>query len=93
MDRQASVGFVMQAMDITAFTDWAEYVQDMQSLIGEIRNSPRAQDVDRVFLPGEIEWLKWREGKQAGIPMPVKVLEQIQELASELGGRVDWASS
>lgn len=93
MSRQASVGFVMQAMDITAFADWADYVQDMQSLIGEIRNSPRAQGVDRIFLPGEIEWLKWREGKEAGIPMPVKVLEQIQTLASELGGAVAWPSS
>lgn len=86
---RASVGFVMQAVDITAFADWEEYEKHMQSLIGEIRNSPRAQGVDRIFLPGEIEWLKWRERKQSGIPMPIKILEQMHDLASELGVTVD----
>jgi LDH2 family malate/lactate/ureidoglycolate dehydrogenase len=89
LSRRASVGFVVQAVDITAFNDWAEYEKDIQSLIGEIRNSPCAQGIDRIFLPGEIEWLKWRERKQSGIPMPVKVLEQLQDLASELGVTVD----
>jgi LDH2 family malate/lactate/ureidoglycolate dehydrogenase len=89
LSRRASVGFVMQAVDITAFADWAEYEKDVQTLIGEIRNSPRAPGVDRIFLPGEIEWLKWRERKQSGIPMPVKVLEQLRDLASELGVTVD----
>jgi aldehyde:ferredoxin oxidoreductase len=89
LSRRASVGFVVQAVDVTALGDWAEYEKDIQSLIGEIRNSPCAQGIDRIFLPGEIEWLKWRERKQSGIPMPVKVLEQLQDLASELGVTVD----
>jgi LDH2 family malate/lactate/ureidoglycolate dehydrogenase len=93
LSRRASVGFVVQAVDITAFADWAEYERDIQSLIGEIRNSPRAPGIDRIFLPGEIEWLKWRERKQSGIPVPVKVLEQLQDLASELGVMVDLSSS
>lgn len=89
LSRRASVGFVMQAVDITALGDWAEYEKDIQSLIGEIRNSPRAPGVDRIFLPGEIEWLTWRERKQSGIPVPVKLLEQMHELASDLGVTVD----
>lgn len=89
LSSRASVGFVMQAVDITAFADWSEYEKDVQSLIGEIRNSPRAPGVDRIFLPGEIEWLTWRERKQSGIPVPVKLLEQMRELASDLGVAVD----
>ncbi len=89
LTRRASVGFVVQAVDITAFADWAEYEKDIQSLVGEIRKSPCAQGVDRIFLPGEIEWLKSRERRQSGIPMPVNVLQQLQDLASELGVRVD----
>jgi LDH2 family malate/lactate/ureidoglycolate dehydrogenase len=89
LSSRASVGFVMQAMDITAFADWSEYEKDMQSLIGEIRNSPRAPGVDRIFLPGEIEWLTWCERRQSGIPVPVKLLDQMHELASDLGVTVD----
>ena len=86
---RASVGFVMQAVDITAFADWSEYEKDVQSLIGEIRNSPRAPGIDRIFLPGEIEWSTWRERRQSGIPVPVKLLGQMRELASELGIMMD----
>jgi LDH2 family malate/lactate/ureidoglycolate dehydrogenase len=89
MSSQASVGFVMQAVDITAFADWSEYQKDMESLVSEIRNSPRAPDIDRIYLPGEIEWRTWRERKQSGIPVPVKVLERIHELASDLGVILD----
>ncbi len=85
LSSRASVGFMMQAVDITAFADWSEYERDVQSLVAEIRNSPRAPGVDRIYLPGEIEWLAWRERKQSGIPVPVKVLDQLQDLASELG--------
>lgn len=88
LSQRASVGFVMQAVDITAFTDWAEYTEDMQSLIDVIRNSPRAPGVDRIYLPGEIEWLKEREYRQSGVPVPVRVLEELRELAVELGAAV-----
>jgi LDH2 family malate/lactate/ureidoglycolate dehydrogenase len=86
LSSRASVGFVMQAMDITAFAEWSEYEKDVQSLIGEIRNSPRAPGVDRIYLPGEIEWLTRCERVQSGIPVRVELLEQIRRLASDVGG-------
>ena len=89
LSRRASVGFVMQAIDIAAFVDWVEYEKDIRSLIGEIRDSPHVGDADRIYLPGEIEWLKWRGRKQSGIPVPIEVLEQLQVLASEVGAVVD----
>lgn len=89
LSRRASVDFVMQAIDITAFVGWAEYEKDIQSLIGEIRDSPRVGDVDRFYLPGEVEWLKWCERSQSGIPVPAKVLEQLQNLAFDVGAAVD----
>jgi LDH2 family malate/lactate/ureidoglycolate dehydrogenase len=85
LSSRASVGFVMQAVDIRAFAEWSEYEKDVQSLIGEIRNSPRAPGVDRVYLPGEIEWLTRCERRQSGIPVPVELLEQLRSLASDLG--------
>ncbi len=89
LSRRASVGFIMQAVDITAFSDWAEYTQRMASLIEGIRHSPRAPGVDRIYLPGEIEWLNAREFRQSGIPIPVPVLREFQQLAAELGAGVD----
>ena len=62
----------------------ARYEKDVQSLIGEIRNSPRGPGVERIYLPGEIEWLTQCERRQSGIPVPVRILEQIRRLASDL---------
>jgi LDH2 family malate/lactate/ureidoglycolate dehydrogenase len=89
LSRRASVGFVMQAVDITALADWAEYQKEVGSLVSEIRTSPRASSVDRIFLPGEIEWLARRQRMESGIPVPVKVLERLHDLASDLGVALD----
>lgn len=89
LSRRASVGFVMQAVDIAAFSDWAEYTERIRSLVDVIRNSPRASGVDRIYLPGEIEWLKRQEAERSGVPVPVKVLGELRALAAELGAGVD----
>ncbi len=86
-NQKASAGFVVQAIDISAFSDPEAFENDIQSLIAEIRNSPRAPDVDRIYLPGEIEWLRQKERLEKGIPLPKSVLLEIGNLAKEL--RVD----
>jgi LDH2 family malate/lactate/ureidoglycolate dehydrogenase len=53
LSRRASVGFVMQAVDVTAFSDWAEYTKDIASLIDVVCNSPRAPGVD-LTCPGRL---------------------------------------
>ncbi len=93
LSRRASVGFVMQAVDVTAFSDWAEYTKDMASLVDVVRNSPRAPGVNRIYLPGEIEWLKAREYRQSGVPVPVRVLGELRALAAELGAVVNLPSA
>jgi LDH2 family malate/lactate/ureidoglycolate dehydrogenase len=41
--------------------------------------------VSRIYLPGEIEWLKQQERLRSGVPVPQKVLEELRHLAVELG--------
>ncbi|MCS7283489.1 MAG: Ldh family oxidoreductase [Anaerolineae bacterium] len=89
LSRRASVGFVMQAVDVAAFSEWETYVERMRSLVDVIRNSPRAPGVDRIYLPGEIEGLKRQEAERSGVPVAVKVLEELRALAAELGVPVD----
>ncbi|MCS7178589.1 MAG: Ldh family oxidoreductase [Anaerolineae bacterium] len=89
MSRRASVGFMMQAVDVAAFSDWEKYTEHMKLLMEAIRSSPLAPGVDRIYLPGEIEGLREREYRQAGIPLPTRVLEELQKLAMDLGVRVD----
>ncbi len=88
LKQPSSVGFVMQALDISAFADWDDFRRDMQTLVSDILNSPRAPGVERIYLPGEIEWLKRQDRLQNGVPVPASVLAEIRGLARELGSEI-----
>jgi LDH2 family malate/lactate/ureidoglycolate dehydrogenase len=85
LKQHSSVGFVTQALDIAAFADWDEFHNSITVLVSEILNSPRAPGVSRIYLPGEIEWLKQQERLKSGVPVPQEVLEELRHLAAELG--------
>jgi len=89
-DRSVSAGFGVQALDISAFAEPDEFMQDIQTLIADIRNSPRASGVDRIYLPGEIEWLRYQERLESGIPIPFSVLGDIKELAQKLDVHLEF---
>jgi L-2-hydroxycarboxylate dehydrogenase (NAD+) len=83
-DRKVSAGFVVQALDISAFTEAGVFFKDIQSLIADIRNSPRAPSVERIYLPGEIEWLNQKEREEKGIPVSNSLLIELEKIAKEL---------
>ena len=88
-----SAGFVCQALDIAAFADLDQFQSDIQALIEGIRNSPCAAGVDRIYLPGEIEWLNKQERLERGIPVPDSLLRELNNLARELDLSLDWPVS
>lgn len=90
VNRKVSTGFVVQAIDIAAFADPTTFEQNLQSLIVEIRQSPRAAGVERIYLPGEIEWLKKQERLAKGIPVPDSLRQALEKLASELDIHLVW---
>jgi len=93
LDHQTSVGFTVQALDVAAFADWSDFERDMRSLTQHIVESPRAPGVERIYLPGEIEWLKKQQRLRTGIPVPHSLLAQLTELAEEVGVSLDFLSS
>jgi LDH2 family malate/lactate/ureidoglycolate dehydrogenase len=76
---------VVQAVAIARSNDGTEYEKHMQSLIGGIGSSFRAQGLNRVLLPCEFWWPRLCEGRRSDIRVAVKVLAQLQDLASEVG--------
>jgi LDH2 family malate/lactate/ureidoglycolate dehydrogenase len=88
-DSKISAGFCVQAIDISAFTEMETFFKDIQILISEIKNSPRVTGVERIYLPGEIEWIKYKERLSDGIPVPTTVLSELEKLAEELNVDLD----
>ena len=54
-------------------------------MIGTVRESRRRSDIDRIYLPGEIEWLKKEAWLKSGIPLHKVHVESLEEIAAELG--------
>jgi LDH2 family malate/lactate/ureidoglycolate dehydrogenase len=87
---QVTTGFVVQALDITAFMEPGDFERNIQALISEIRESPRSRNVERIFLPGEIELRKKQERLKSGIPVPDSLRRELLHLAEALGVQLEW---
>ncbi len=79
------VGVMTMAIDIGRFMPRRVF----DALVGEhvrvIRESPKARNFDRIYLPGEIEAEREKLGLEQGIQIDANVLESVDRLLSERG--------
>lgn len=73
------------AVDPAAFGDIAAFRAGVDALAAAIAALPPADGVERIFLPGERGDALLKDRKAHGIPMPPKVVADLNKLATELG--------
>jgi LDH2 family malate/lactate/ureidoglycolate dehydrogenase len=78
------VGHFMMAINVDSFLPIQEFKDRVDQLVRRIHSAPRALDVDRIYLPGEIEHLSERKRKAEGIPVPEAVYRDLLEIGHEL---------
>jgi LDH2 family malate/lactate/ureidoglycolate dehydrogenase len=78
------------ALNIGSFTPLDEFTATMDETIRIIRASKTAEGVERVYLPGEIEWLNHQKFRREGIPLHKNHLDSLAHLARELEVKVFW---
>ena len=85
-------GHMVFAMRVDNFMPVGEFKRDMDRGIREIRNSERMEGVDRIWLPGEMEFCRVQEHQKKGIPIAPAVVQGLRKLAAELSltDRLDW---
>jgi len=57
----------------------------MDTAIREIKACDKAEGVERIYIPGEIEFETKGKRQAEGIPIPEVVVEEFQALGQELG--------
>jgi len=82
-DKAGANTFAMGAVRIDRFVDLADFKKRMDEWIRFVRNTPKAPGVNRVWLPGEREMVTRQERLDAGIPVPVAMMEELEALARE----------
>jgi LDH2 family malate/lactate/ureidoglycolate dehydrogenase len=78
-------GAAFLAIDVKCIMPPEEFARKVEALINEIHNSPRADGVERLLVPGELEWERYDRAMKEGIPLPSDVVENLQA-AAELTG-------
>ena len=86
----ARFGHLFLAIDIAAFADLEAFKAEVDARIEGIRNSRPAPGVDRVYYPGEPEWIAHAERLARGIPMLDVHLRELEQLGGELGVSPAW---
>lgn len=77
-------GHAIFAMRVDCFRPVEDFKREMDRHIRDIRASARMEGVDRIWLPGEMEFHAIRDRRAHGIPVAPAVVRQLQQLATEL---------
>ncbi|MGE5586707.1 MAG: Ldh family oxidoreductase [Clostridia bacterium] len=78
-------GHFMCAVNISDFMEPAAFKARMDQVIRELKMAKPARGVDRVYLPGEPEFMAERERRQSGIPLDRAVFEELRATGASVG--------
>jgi len=78
-------GAAFLVIDGNALMPAQEFTRKVEALIDEIHAAPRAEGVDRLFVPGEMEWERRDRALREGIALPEDVASSLEKAASIAG--------
>jgi LDH2 family malate/lactate/ureidoglycolate dehydrogenase len=81
----SNVGSLFAALSIDAFCDVSEFKARVDQALREIKSSPRAPGVERIYAPGEIEYETRGRRLADGVPLPPDLIPELRALGEELG--------
>ena len=84
-ESQIDVGHFFAALDPAMFMPIDEFKTRMETLIADIKNVTLLEDVERVYVPGEIEYEKREKALKNGIPLPASTVQGLEQLREEMG--------
>jgi LDH2 family malate/lactate/ureidoglycolate dehydrogenase len=79
------VGSIFAALNIESFMDLDQFKSGIDRALREIKSSAKADGVERIYIPGEIEFETKAERSVKGIPIPAQVVADFRTLGRELG--------
>lgn len=77
--------FMMAAINVENMMPVADFKARMGEMIREIRDCPKAEGVEEILLPGEIEARATAERSANGIPITLPILRELEELGRNAG--------
>jgi LDH2 family malate/lactate/ureidoglycolate dehydrogenase len=83
-------GAAFLAIDVKCIAPPEEFARKVEALINEIHSAPRADGVERLLVPGELEWERHDRALREGIKLPPDVVEKVIQAAEIAGLSPAW---
>ena len=90
MDETNKVSHCFIVIDVSKFMPVDAFTDRMEKMVDYLHDVPKAVGSDKVYYPGEIEWIKKEKGLKAGIPLPPDVVSSLEGLSQESGIPIKW---
>ncbi len=82
---KANVGHFFAAIRIDAFRPVEEFKQDMDKMIEELKESPKATGQERIFIAGEKEFERAERYEREGVPLLEPTVELLKQVGQDVG--------
>jgi len=84
-EHKAFLGHYVQAIDIAAFCDPAEFRKRVDEMLLELKKVPTAPGFEEILVPGEPEERRKAQRLKEGIPIRAEDVDLLSKLGAELG--------
>jgi len=84
----ANLGHFFGALRVDAFRSVEEFTASMDDLQQRLKNAPKVQDQERIYIHGEKEYENSQRNLREGVPLNSKVATDMKAIANEL--RVEY---
>ena len=89
--RSGTQNSFLAAINLGMLTDLETYKQDVDALIAQIKDLPRAEGVEEILVPGEPERRTYERRQREGIPLPDGTVHNLIAAAEQLDLEVpEW---
>jgi len=83
-------GFFLGVLNVGGIVPTAAFTSATSSLFDSIKESPKADGYDEIFIPGEIEQRNYARAEENGVNISQAVLAELRELANTCGYKNDF---
>ena len=73
------------AFNIGVMQDINDFLDRVDGLIDEIHSAPKIEGVDRLYVPGEMEWERREVARENGITLPSDVVLSLKQMTQKIG--------
>ncbi|MFZ5942614.1 MAG: Ldh family oxidoreductase [Bacillota bacterium] len=82
-------GHIIMAINIESFMDRKEFDSRLHDLVKMVKESPKAEGVNEIFVPGEIEYRRNSKAQTEGVNLKESTIQLLKDLCSKYNIRED----